>query len=167
MSTINARSLLDQVPSTVEPPANPQPSRVAVSVTGLSRRAVITAITGAAVASGLAVLDLIPWSRPRGALAAAYTAWETCVGYYDPNTICVPSDAYYGSDNCSGSWHRNDGGSGTCYSYRYDHYADTCNGHNAWKWTSGTRRKCSDGWKQYYDCGGASVNRFSICRTAI
>jgi hypothetical protein len=80
----------------------------------------------------------------------------------------VPTSAYYSSNNCSGSWHRNDGGSGTCYNFRYTHDPSSCSGRNAWRWTGRVaRRKCSDGWYQYNDCGGGRISRFSICRTAI
>lgn len=164
----NTPSLFDQVPSAVEAPTHAEPSLVATPPENWGRRRVLGALTGVAVASGLALLDLFPWSRPRSAEAAAYTAWSDCRGYFDSTTICVPSSAYYNSNNCSGSWHRNDGSSGTCYTYRYTHDPSSCDGHNAWKWTGAVaRRKCSDGWYQYYDCGGTAISRFSICRTAI
>ena len=104
-----------------------------------NRRTILGVVTGAAVASGLAVLDLFPWSKPKGAFADAYTTWGDCRGYFSASTICYPSSAYY-TGNCSGPWHRNDGGSGTCYNYRYTHDPSSCDGHNAWRWTSGTRR---------------------------
>jgi hypothetical protein len=167
MTDIEQASLYAQVPSATEPPPSPQPSKMAISGSTMSRRKVLGAITGAAVASGLGVFDLFPWSRPSGAFAAAYEVHAGCVGYFNATTICVPATAYYNSSNCSGSWHRNDGASGTCYNYRYTHDPSSCSGKNAWRWTSGTRRKCSDGWYTYADCGGSRVSRFSICRTAI
>ena len=122
---------------------------------------------GAAVATGLGVLDLLPWSRPRGAFAAGeYEQWGDCQGYFDSTTVCSPSTALY-SGNCSGDWHRNDGGSGTCYAFRYTHSGSACNNKNAWRWSGRVgNRKCSDGWYQYQDCGGGNVNRKSICRTS-
>ncbi|TMR24425.1 hypothetical protein ETD86_04655 [Nonomuraea turkmeniaca] len=163
-------SILDQIPSAHEMPEQALPTLVGAKREGWSRRRILGLATGAAVATGLGVLDLLPWSKPRAAAAASYTAWSTCRGYVNASTVCTPSSALY-SGNCSGSWHRNDGGSGTCYNFRYTHYATTCDGHNAWRWTGGsttsTRRKCSDGWYEYNDCGGGRVSRFSICRTAI
>lgn len=163
-------SILDQIPSAVDMPEQALPTQVGVKREGWSRRSVLGLATGAAVATGLGVLDLLPWSKPRIAASASYTAWETCKGYATASTVCMPSSALY-SGNCSGSWHRNDGASGTCYNLRYTHETDSCAGHNAWKWyggsTSSLRRKCSDGWYEYNDCGGGHVYRFSICRTAI
>jgi len=156
---------LDAVPSTMEPPADPKPSRLWRPPAAWSRRRVLTAIGGAAVAAGVAALDLIPWSKPREAFAAAYTTWSTCHGYFTATQICYPANAYFNSNNCSGTWHRNDGSSGTCYVFKFTHNPSSCDGHNAWKWTS-PNRKCSDGWYEYHDCGGGNINRFSICRTA-
>ncbi|WP_067134712.1 hypothetical protein [Microtetraspora malaysiensis] len=163
-------SILDQIPSAEDMPEQAMPTLMSAKREGWSRRRVLGIATGAAVATGLGVLDLLPWSKPRSAAAATYTAWESCHGYANASSVCVPSSALY-SGNCSGSWHRNDGASGTCYNLRYTHYASTCDGNNAWKWyggsTTATRRKCSDGWYEYHDCGGGNVSRFSICRTAI
>lgn len=162
---------LDAVPDILEPPADAKPSRVWTPAPGWSRRRILTAIGGAAVAAGVAALDLIPWSKPREAFAGAYQEWSDCRGFWDSVTTCVPNNAYYNSINCSGSWHRNDGSSGTCYVFRFTHYASTCDGNNAWRWggssARGDHRKCSDGWYEYHDCAGGNINRFSICRTAI
>ncbi|WP_433533179.1 hypothetical protein ACQPYA_14850 [Micromonospora sp. CA-263727] len=166
MTDVNRSRVVDLVPSAVEAPASPEPTRMIDKRSAMSRRRVLGIVSGAAVASGLGVLDLFPWSRPRGAFAAAYTEHSDCRGYFNSTSICVPSTALY-TGNCSGSWHRNDGSSGTCYNFRYTHDPSSCDGHNAWRWTSGTRRKCSDGWYEYADCGGGRVSRFSICRTAI
>jgi hypothetical protein len=166
MTTVDSGSLLAQVPSSTEPPPAPLPSTVIMPRVRLSRRRVLAALAGAATASGLAVLDLLPWSRPRAAFAAAYEEWEDCHGFYSSITVCTPSNALY-SGNCSGSWHRADHGSGTCYSWAYFHDPDDCGLRNAWRWTSGTRRKCSDGYYQYASCGGGFSYQKSICRTAI
>lgn len=162
------QSVLEQIPSAVVPPDEPLPTQVGDATGGFSRRRLLSTVVGITVVSGLGLLDLLPWSRPRSALAAAYEQWYDCRGYFNSSTICVPSSAYYRSSNCSGSWHRNDGSSGTCYSFKYTHDPDSCAGRNAWRWTGRVaRRKCSDGWYYYQDCGGGYINRFSICRTAI
>jgi hypothetical protein len=159
---------LDAVPGVLEPPVDAKPSQVWTAPPAWSRRRILAAVGGAAVAAGVAALDLLPWSKPRAAFAAAYTAWSTCHGFYNANTTCVPTNAYFNSQNCSGSWHRNDGSSGTCYVINWTHLATTCDGHNAWRWTGGgPNRKCSDGRYHYRDCGGGAIDRFSICRTAI
>jgi hypothetical protein len=162
---------LANVPTIDEQPADAQPSRVWTPFEGWSRRRILAAAGGAVVASGVGVLNLIPWSRPRKAFAGAYASWGDCHGYWSNATVtCTPTTANY-SNNCSGVWHRNDGSSGTCYNYRYIHYADTCGGNNAWKWggsgARGNHRMCSDGHYEYHDCGGGNINNFSICRTAI
>lgn len=161
-------SMLDRIPSAAQPPEWAEPSKVAPRRPGFSRRRLLGSVVGLTVTSGLGLLDLLPWSKPRTALAAAYTEWSDCRGFFNSTTICVPSNAYYNSSNCSGSWHRNDGGSGTCYNFRYTHDPDSCAGRNAWRWTGRVaRRKCSDGFYEYHDCGGGNISRFSICRTAI
>jgi hypothetical protein len=167
MTTVDSGSVLAHVPSSAEPPPAPLLSTVATPRVRLSRRRVLAALAGAATAVGLAVLDLLPWSRPRAAFAGAYQEWGDCHGFYNAMTVCTPTTALY-SGNCSGSWHRNDNGSGTCYSWAYFHDADDCGGNNAWRWTQGsTWRKCSDGYYQYNSCGGGFSFQKSICRTAI
>lgn len=169
MNITDARTFFAQVPSSVEAPSTPEPSRVAGPAPAVGRRRVLATIAGTAVASGLGVLDLLPWSRPRGASASsgAYEQWGDCRTFFNSSTVCVPNTALY-SGNCSGTWHRNDGGSGTCYNFRYTHNPHSCSGKNAWRWVGRTaNRKCSDGWYEYADCGGGRVSRFSICRTAI
>lgn len=162
---------IETIPKAGEAPPSAEPSAVWVSSDVLSRRKVLGAMGGVAIASGLSVLGLLPWSRPQKAFAAAYTSWPDCHGFWDSSTTCVPSNAYYSSNNCSGIWHRNDGASGTCYNYRYTHNPTSCAGNNAWKWggsgARGYHRMCSDGWYEYHDCGGGNISRFSICRTAI
>ncbi|MEV0597402.1 hypothetical protein [Nonomuraea cavernae] len=166
------RSVLDQIPSAQEAPEAALPSRVASGTSRWSRRRMFGMAFGVATAAGLGALDLLPGSRPRSAAAAVYkTIHDTCRGFVNASTVCVPPSAYYGSDNCTSTWHRDDGYSGTCVSINYTSHPSTCDGRNAWRWTGGsttsTRRKCSDG--QYYvvQCGSSAINRFSICRTAI
>ncbi|MGW5683569.1 hypothetical protein [Nonomuraea sp. NPDC003754] len=167
MKNLSRPSILDQIPSVADEPESPEPSRYAVTEQRWSRRRLFGTVAGVTVAAGLGALDLLPWSRPRAAMAL--TEWtDGCHGYFNSSTVCTPSSAYYGSDNCSGSWHKNQGGSGTCYNYRYTPNETSCGGRNAWRWTgSVARRKCSDGWYEYHDCGGGNISRFSICRTAI
>ncbi len=161
---------IGSVPTISEPPANARPSRVWTPFEGWSRRGILAAMGGVVVASGMGVLDLLPWSRPSKAFAL--TEWSGCDGYWSNNTVtCVPTTAYYGSDNCSGSWHKDEGRSGTCYNYRYTPNPTSCGGKNAWRWggssARGNHRKCSDGHYEYHDCGGGNISNFSICRTAI
>lgn len=166
MKNLSRPSLLDQIPSVMDVPESPVPSRFAVRERGWSRRRLFGTVAGVTIAAGLGALDVLPWSKPRS--ADALTQWtDGCHGYYNSSSICTPSSAYYNSQNCSASWHKNQGGSGTCYNYRFTPNTTSCAGRNAWRWTSGTRRKCSDGWYEYNDCGGGHISRFSICRTAV
>ncbi|MFC5815861.1 hypothetical protein ACIBF7_30795 [Nonomuraea sp. NPDC050478] len=165
-------SILDQIPSANREPVDAVPSRVAATKPRPSRRGVFGLALGVATAAGLGALDLLPGSRPRSAAAAVYkTVWDTCKGFINASSVCVPSSAYYGSDNCTGSWHRDDGYSGTCVSINYTSYADSCAGRNAWRWTGGSttskRRKCSDGYRYVVACGASGSGQFSICRTTI
>jgi len=168
-----SRPSFEDLPSAVEAPPSPEPSRVAAPRPGLSRRHLLRAATGVGVAAGLGLLDLFPWSRPRLADAAAYQQWSDCHSYFsNSTTICVPTSAYYGSNNCSGSWHKQDLSQSGCIYHRYSHNPTSCAGRNAWRWTGssahGPHRKCSDGWYWFRDCTGpTSISMFSICRTAI
>ncbi|GII75746.1 hypothetical protein Sru01_07280 [Sphaerisporangium rufum] len=166
------RSILDQIPSATRMPEGAPPSEVTKVKSPWSRRRVLGAAFGTMTAVGLGALDLLPGARPRSAAAAVYkTIWGDCHGYVNASTVCTPSNAYYGSDNCTSTWHRDDGYSGTCVSYKYTSNPTSCGGRNAWKWTGGnttsTRRKCSDGRYVSVQCGSSSIDRFSICRTAI
>lgn len=162
---------IDTVPGAHEEPASAEQSAVWAPSEGWSRRKVLAAIGGVTVASGLSVLGLLPWSRPQRAYADAYVSWSTCHGYWDSSTTCVPSTAYYGSNVCSGSWHKDYTDTGSCYYIDYYHNPSSCDGNNAWKWggssARGAHRKCSDGWYTYRSCQFPDIDRFSICRTAI
>ncbi|WP_214104573.1 hypothetical protein [Acrocarpospora catenulata] len=168
-----ASSILDQIPSADERPEGALPSRMGVVNPRWSRRRMIGMAFGAATAAGLGALDLLPGARPRSAAAVVYTTiWtDGCHGYANATSVCTPSSAYYGSDNCTNTWHRDDGYSGTCVSINYTSYSNTCDGRNAWRWTGGStsslRRKCSDGYYYSVTCGSSGSGRFSICRTAI
>lgn len=171
------------------PYTDAQPAQSATSTVysalpkGRSRRQVLGYMTAAATGVGLAALDLLPWSKPRSAEAAAYVTWFQCgppgdtKRYYSPNTTCVPESAYYGSDNCSpnywpvNTYHRNssEGTSDSRYIYSYTHNPSSCAGNNAWKWASSSgTKKCSDGWKTRTDTQGSNhYSNFSICRSNV
>jgi hypothetical protein len=160
--------ILSRIPSADTMPENAEPSQVTLKETGRwSRRRLLGTVAGVTFAAGLGALDLLPWSKPKAADALTQWGMGDCRGFFNSSTVCVPSSALY-SGNCSGSWHKNQGGSGTCYNYRYRPDTTSCDGRNAWRWTGRTaRRKCSDGHYEYHDCGGGNVSRFSICRTSI
>jgi hypothetical protein len=133
---------------------------------GVRRRSFIRFAAGGAMGVGLAVLGWLPPARPQGAWAhCCLSEWaDGCHGFFSSSTTCVPSTAKY-SDTCTaGKWHRNDGGSGTCYNFRFLHNHTSCANRNAWRWN---RTRCSDGHYEYHDCGGGNVNTFSICRATI
>lgn len=167
MSTTAAASILALVPSTEIRPEKAEPSRFARGRGGISRRSVLRIAGGTAIATGLASLDLLPWSKPQAAFAN-FTEWSTCSGYFSNGTdVCVPTTALY-TGNCQGSWHSNLGASGSGYNYKYTPDYDRCSGKNAWRWTgSGNHRKCSDGDYEYTAQGSSTIYRTSICRTAI
>jgi hypothetical protein len=122
---------------------------------------------------GLAFTDVLSnrFTRPAG--AAAYEVWGDCRGYYSSTTTCVPSSAYYGSDNCTGNWHR-EGRIGIpgptppdLQFIEYTHLPTTCAGRNAWVWITGdVGTKCSDGRKMRWRAATGEIiyNYFSICR---
>lgn len=173
MSAPSETPIFDLIPSAEGAPAGALPSLVAVRDSRWNRRRIIGMAFGAVTATGLAALDVFPGARTRSASAAVYmTEWDnSCRGFSNASTVCVPSSAYYGSDNCTGSWHRDDGASGTCYSLNWTSLPSTCDGKNAWRWyggsTTSTRRKCSDGERYVSQCGSSPIDQFSICRTAI
>lgn len=161
--------ILSRIPSANERPENAEPTQVGLKDSRWSRRRLFGTVAGVTIAGGLGALDLLPWSKTKA--ADALTEWSTsCRGYFNSSTVCVPSSAIY-SNNCSGSWHKNDSSHWSgCNRYKYWPDTSSCDGRNAWRWTGRVaRRKCSDGWYMYYDCGGTNQNitLFSICRTAI
>lgn len=137
---------------------------------GVTRRTALRTAVGGATAVGLFLLDSASRYVPASA-AGAYTEWFTCRGFFNANTICVPSNSYFGADNCGNNgWHKNAYENfGSCEVRDYTHLSSTCDGNNAWRWTTGgARRKCSDGLKDARNyCTGDTINEFSICRTAI
>jgi hypothetical protein len=132
----------------------------------LARRSFLRFLAVGAMGVGLSVVGWLPPARPRGAWAhCCLSEWTNgCHGFYSPSTTCVPSNAWYSYTCTSNKWHRNDGGSGTCYNFKYTHNHTSCDGRNAWRWGS---TRCSDGWYEYADCGGGRVNSFSICRATL
>ena len=146
--------------------SDPSSSQCVAQPDAMPRRSFIRFVAGGAMGVGLATLGWLPPARPRGAWAhCCLSEWSTsCRGYYSSSTTCVPSTAKY-TNNCTAyKWHRNDGGSGTCYNFKYTHYHTTCDTRNAWRWGS---TRCSDGWYEYADCGGGRVSTFSICRATV
>ncbi len=141
---------------------------------GHSRRVVLK---GALLALGAFAVDAVvglPFVRARRADAAAYQYYSGCQNFWHSTTICVPSYAYYGSDNRGGPvsgrpgayWHRSgyDSFSGRVYT----HDPSSCNGRNAWIWVKNYRSRdynwmCSDGHLTATWHGWSS---FSICRSA-
>jgi hypothetical protein len=132
----------------------------------VQRRGFLRFVAGGAMGVGLAVLGWLPPARPQGAWAhCCLSEWTNgCHGYYTSSQTCYPASAWFSNTCTSGKWHRNDGGSGTCYSFRYTHNHTSCDGRNAWRWGS---KRCSDGWYTYGDCGGGRVDSFSICRATV
>lgn len=130
------------------------------------RRSFLRFVAGGAMGVGLAVLGWLPPARPQGAWAhCCLSEWAgSCRGFYSPRTTCVPESAKFSNTCTAGKWHRNDGGSGTCYNFKFTHYHTTCDTRNAWRWNS---TRCSDGHYEYHDCGGGNVNTFSICRATV
>lgn len=165
MAQPEARLLIDELPDVDQRPEEYLPRDRTVDGAP-SRRTVLKGTMAVVAGAALGALDLLPFSRP--AAAHAYTEWTTCVGYYSSSTICVPSSAYYGSDNCLTSWHKNQYDLvNTCILAEYEINLTSCSGRNAWRWGS---TKCSDGWKYSRDlCNGGStvINNFSICRSQV
>ncbi len=166
--TVTAASL----PDFHQPPPDPVPSAVTAEArrSSLGRRTFLQLTAGGALGIGLAALDLVSRALPSRATTPnpVLSVWSDCRSYYDSVSICVPRSAYYGGSPgvCNGSWHRNDRYSGSSVTYDFTFNNTSCAGRNAWRWATGTRRKCSDGWTYYRD-GSTYRNSFSICRTAI
>jgi hypothetical protein len=140
-----------------------------------ARRRFLQMMGAVGVGVGLAFTDSLSTRFARPAGAAAYEVWGDCRGYFSSSTTCVPSSAYYGSDNCDGNaWHRNESvvvGSGPFLIVNYVHLPSTCAGRNAWlwAWAGGTSTKCSDGRAEVWYLEGTTPtllnSQFSICRT--
>ncbi len=160
------------LPDALNKPTDARPSRIRQFLIDprATRRRVLKMFTGAGVAMGLGAIGSIPLSRPRPAYAAAYEEWlNSCQGYYAASTVCVPTSAYYGSDNCApgSTWHREDRvRQDSCVEIRYTHDPTSCNGRNAWVWRgNGPSAKCSDGRRYVENSCGSDFSAFSICRT--
>lgn len=140
-----------------------------------ARRNFLQMMGAVGVGVGLAFTDSLSTRFARPAGAAPYELWGDCRGYFSSSTTCVPSSAYYGSDNCdANTWHRNESvvvGSGPFLIYNYVHLGTTCAGRNAWlwAWAGGTSTKCSDGNVELWHLEGTTPtligSQFSICRT--
>lgn len=147
------------------PPRRPR-SR---DVLSLTRRRALQGLAAAGAVS-LTVVDALPGMRSPA--ASAYTEHTTCRGYHSNVTTCVPSEAYFGSDNCNGSWHKHTNWQDTGdLHFRYTLHPSACDGRNAWRWyhVGSIYTKCSDGIKESWDetiPGAPVVTTFSICRTS-
>lgn len=136
-----------------------------------TRRTLFRMVSGAAVALGVAALEL----RPLRAAAVTLSVWGDCHGFINASTVCTPPSWYIsGSLPCNGTWHRWDSYNDSFVSYSFQFYDTTCGGRNAWKWYGATgaghstlKRKCSDGHTSYADIGGTRIYNSSICRTAL
>jgi hypothetical protein len=136
-----------------------------------ARRHFLQMIGAAGVGVGLAFTDSLSTRFARPAGAAAYEMWGECRGYFSSTTTCVPSSAYYGSDNCTGDWHRQEYLFFPDVVWGYLHHGFSCNGRNAWLWrwrTDGWSTKCSDGYVESYHPLTFQLlsSQFSICRTS-
>jgi hypothetical protein len=142
-----------------------------------ARRRFLQMMGAVGVGMGLAFTDGLSTRFARPAGAAAYEVWGDCRGYFSSSTTCVPSSAYYGSDNCDGNtWHRNDTvvvgvTLDVVLVGIYTHLPSTCAGRNAWlwAWAGGQSTKCSDGRKEVWRATSTEStllsSQFSICRT--
>ena len=156
-------------------PPDATPSAITLQARRLdyNRRTVLRLVVGGAIGLGLATLDMISRALPARATNPnpILSVWSDCspAGFFAPSTICVPTSAYYGGGTpgvCAGTWHRNDRDSTGPVTFNFTFNNTSCSNRNAWRWTSGTRRKCSDG-HTIYNSGTVHRNTFSICRTAI
>jgi hypothetical protein len=154
---------------TAPPDAEPSAVTAELRRSAVGRRTLLKLAAGGALGIGLAALDLVSRALPARATNPnpVLSVWPDCTTshWFNASSICYPPTAYYGSV-CNGSWHRNDSYSGSSVTYNYTFDNTSCTGRNAWRWTNGTRRKCSDG-HTYYQDGSTYRNTFSICRTAI
>lgn len=162
----HARPLVSSLPDAEVAPEAYEPRRR--RPVEASRRSVLKGAATVVAGAALGALDLLPFTRP--AKAAAYTYWNDCRGYHDDDTTCIPTDAYYGADNCNGTWHKETTETfGSCLETQYTLDPSSCDGRNAWRWYAGNKyTMCSDGWKYARDlCNGGAVvlNSWSICRT--
>lgn len=136
-----------------------------------TRRTVFQLVSGAAVALGVAALEL----RPTRASAVTLSVWPDCHGFINPSTVCTPPSWYIsGTLPCNGTWHRWDSYNDSFVNYSFQFYDTSCGTKNAWKWYGATgaghstlKRKCSDGHTSYADVGGTRIYNSSICRTAL
>lgn len=156
---------IDTIPSVDEKPSSsPRKSEMKEALSKLvGRRPVLRFAGGLGMAAGLTVLGWIPPLKSAFAGPdSRYDAYSDCAGFYDPSTTCYPSSWYISSNVCNNvNFHRDDGGSGTCYNFRHTVDFTSCNGRNAWHWGN---TRCSDGHYEYNDCGGGHRSTNSICR---
>lgn len=99
----------DQVPAVSHAPKETfTPSRIAGMLREgiMPRRSFFRLTTGAAIGMGLSVFGWLPPSRPNLASAdCCLDEWaRSCRGFYDKETICVPSGAKYDGTCNSHNW---------------------------------------------------------------
>src|SRR5215510_609272 len=111
---------VDEVPS-VDATSWSGPRRVLRGLVGdrLGRRSVLRFVVGGAMGVGLSIIGALPPAKPKGAWAhCCLSEWtDGCHGYFTSTQTCYPADAMFSNNCTSGWWHRDDGGSGTCYSF--------------------------------------------------
>jgi hypothetical protein len=142
-----------------------------LSAIEISRRQAIRFFLSGIAGLVLATVTSLPPFRVRKAGAHyAPTEWYTCVGYFSPQTTCVPTTAYYGSDVCIPTspqkFHRDDNAAATGYYVDYIQLHSSCGGRNAWRWEAQQVKRCSDGNRVVVTSSG-SATTFSICRVTL
>lgn len=163
-----ACAVASTIPSFDEAPTDAQPSEAArflQSNAAVKRRVVLKGAL--AIAAGLA-LNAISWLPPgRARRASAYFDQYSNCNIYTPYWagICSPMSAYFGSDVCSGDWHKHEVLVGDWENGAWYAQTNNCNGLNAWNWyASGVLTKCSDGHVWAWGWWG-SWDAISVCRT--
>jgi hypothetical protein len=149
---------------------------------GHNRRTFLRMSVAVAAGIGLAFSDFMASPFLRWAFADYYQYWNNCSpnNYFSSSQTCVPTSAYFGSDNCDVAylvhWHRKDSLStwsagGSSYKAYYTQNPTSCSNKNAWIWNGNHGTMCSDGNKTRYANDGfgwyVQYDNFSICRTTI
>ncbi len=159
--------LTTEIPSAEHAPDRAAPSAVTRELRRqtTTRRTVLRLMVGTGMAIGVSAVGLLPGARKAQAgWWSTYASHSDCAGYYNSSTTCYPPEWYITNAVCNGAgYHRDDGGSGTCYNFRHTVKLTACNQRNAWHW-SGNRTRCSDGYYEYNTCQPSHWFTSSICR---
>ena len=130
------------------------------------RRTVLKLAAGAGMTLGLSAVGVLAGAKKASAgWNSTYDTWSNCSpnDYFNSSTTCTPPSWDISSFNCNGAnYHRDDGASGTCYSQHWYVQFTSCDGKNAWIWSS-PHTRCSDGYYYYSVCGGSGMS-YSICK---